>query len=157
MFRNVEINLKKWLSTSCWIYYGGYYQNFLFNDEFKLKSSKSMHNNFSKDFFEAVLDAEPDNFEALETLGHLYTKLGEYQKGLEVDIKLTKHFPDNHLVWYNLACSYSLLNQVDEALNALEKAVWLGYEDLDFMHRDTDLDNIRNHPKFKEIIKKQRD
>jgi predicted Zn-dependent protease len=97
-------------------------------------------------FLEGVRKRCPDNVQVLETLGDLYTKQGLFAEGLEIDKQLTSSFPDHEMYWYNLACSYSLTGQIDDAVDALKKAVNLGYEDVDWLLKDKDLQSIRKHP-----------
>ena len=75
-----------------------------------------------KEIFEAVISRHPDDIEALTRLGHLYTELGDYQRGLETDLKLTALCPDDALAWYNRACSHALLLQEEEGVTALERS-----------------------------------
>lgn len=49
---------------------------------------------------------------------------------------------------YNLACYAALAGQRDEALAAFERAVELGYDDPEHARADTDLDAIRDDPRF---------
>ena len=81
-------------------------------------------------------------------LGDAFTRKGEYQKGLEFDLRLSQLKPENKLIRYNLACSYALTGQKDKALNCLNKAVELGYTDLEHLRKDTDLDTIKSDPRF---------
>jgi hypothetical protein len=55
-------------------------------------------------------------------------------------------------ILYNYACLYSLQKQKKKALQAFEECVKLGFSDYRHLLEDTDLDNIRNEKKFKEII-----
>ncbi|MFH1423280.1 MAG: hypothetical protein ABIH42_11290 [Planctomycetota bacterium] len=104
----------------------------------------------------AILEASrkfsPDNFEVLFHLGNAYTKIGEYVKGLEIDIKLTLLAPENSVVHYNLACSFSLLGRVDESLSELEKSLSLGYAEFDFIRKDKDMEEARKDKRFEEIL-----
>ena len=50
------------------------------------------------------------------------------------------------LVFYNLACSYSLTDQFDRAALALEKAFSLGYRDFAWLAKDPDLKKFRQQP-----------
>ena len=61
--------------------------------------------------------------DALQLLGDHYTQRGRYLDGLKVDERLARLEPHNALVFYNLACSYSLTDQFDRAAFALEKAL----------------------------------
>ncbi len=103
-------------------------------------------------FIEKVLKNCPDFVEALIVLGDDYTKSGRYEEGLKIDQRLIQLRPDDALVHYNLACSYSLLKMPDQGLDALKKAIQLGYRDLSFMKKDSDLDFIRNDLRFKELL-----
>lgn len=57
-------------------------------------------------------------------------------------------------VYYNIACCYSLMNKGEDAIDWLEKSIIHGFTNYGHMVQDTDLDNIRNTPKFKELITK---
>jgi len=109
---------------------------------------------FEIDFYEGVLQGDPNNVEILSLLGNLYTQAGMYEKGLQIDQQLAKMRPDDALVHYNLACSYSLLNRIGEALDELEKAVDLGYNDYIHLRSDSDLDKIRGEARFKALVKR---
>ena len=95
----------------------------------------------------------PNNVDILFELGDLLTKRGFIKEGLDVDLKLSKLLPDDPVVHYNLACSYSLLGRKKEAFNELKKAISLGYDDIDHMKNDRDLDPLKEDPKFKELIR----
>jgi tetratricopeptide (TPR) repeat protein len=106
---------------------------------------------FEIKFFEGIAHHDPDFIEALQILGDAYTKTGQWEKGLKIDERLARLCPDNSLVFYNLACSYSLLKQVEEALGALREAVKLGYSDARWLTKDPDLDNLRRDDRFEKI------
>ena len=105
-------------------------------------------------FLEGVLDKYPTYVECLMYLGNAYTATGMYKKGLEVDLKLEKLRPEDPLVHYNLACSFSLLEMLGESLESLEKAVDLGYDDLEYLEKDGDLDGVKNEDGYKVLIHK---
>ncbi|MFH1771637.1 MAG: hypothetical protein ABH872_02365 [Candidatus Omnitrophota bacterium] len=109
---------------------------------------------FEIKFYESILKERPDFIQVLISLGDTYTRKGFYDEGLEVDKKLTRLKPDCPIVYYNLACSLSLLGKTDEALAQLKKAVLLGYDDIVYMLKDKDLENVRKHPKFNVFIDK---
>jgi len=72
-------------------------------------------------------------------------------EGLEVDERLARLEPRNPLVLYNLACSYSLTNQVERGLEILKQAIALGYRDFKWLRRDPDLRRLRRHSGFAAI------
>jgi tetratricopeptide (TPR) repeat protein len=106
---------------------------------------------FEIKFFEGIAQRDPGFIEALQILGDAYTKTGQWDKGLMIDERLAKLCPDNPLVHYNLACSYSLLKRVDEAFAALSEAVRRGYDDGRWLNKDPDLDNLRQDNRFEKI------
>ena len=58
------------------------------------------------------------------------------------------------MIFYNLACSYSLTNRINESLKALNKEVLLGYNDSKWMDTDPDLDNVRSDTQYQSIRQK---
>jgi tetratricopeptide (TPR) repeat protein len=115
------------------------------------KSAKKEDLEFEIKFFEGVAHRDPNFIEALQILGDAYSKTGQWEKGLHIDKRLAKLSPDNPLVFYNLACSYSLLKHLDQAFAALAHAVKLGYDDARWLIKDPDLNNIREDNRFKQI------
>ena len=109
---------------------------------------------FEIQFFEGVTKRDRDFIDALQILGDAYTKTGQWEKGLTIDKRLARLCPDNPLVFYNLACSYSLMSKLDQAFAALTKAVKLGYDDAKWLTKDPDLENLRKDSRF-EAIKRE--
>jgi len=102
-------------------------------------------------FMEGVVRRDPRYVEALQLLGDNYTKRGRYSEGLNVDERLAELEPENPMVFYNLACSYSLTDQCDRAADAIGKAISLGYRDFNWLIKDPDLKKLRAHPRYKAI------
>jgi tetratricopeptide (TPR) repeat protein len=107
-------------------------------------------------FLEGIVRRIPAYIEALQLLGDDYTRRGRFSEGLRVDERLSRLRPDDSLVHYNLACSYSLTAQVELAVEALESAINLGYRDFKWMAQDPDLKNLRDHSEYKRIRAKVR-
>lgn len=110
--------------------------------------------NFEISFYEKLIKDKPDYIEALIALGDAYTKNGRYADGLKIDQRLAKLKPDDPVIHYNLACSYSLLKMAGLGIDALKKAIDLGYRDFAFMEQDPDLAFVRKDPRYKELISK---
>ena len=111
---------------------------------------------FEIQFIEAVLQKNPNFVEALTALGDLYTKRGLYEKGLQIDERLSRLKPNDPIILYNLACSYSLVNDVDRSLETIKRAIGYGYDDIEHLERDSDLENLRGDNRFKEFLSKIR-
>ena len=107
-------------------------------------------------FLEGIVRRDPEFVEALQILGDDYTRRGAVSKGLKVDERLSELRPDDPIVYYNLACSYSLSDRLELALIALDRALHLGYRDFKWMSRDPDLRKLRLSPHYKKIRAKLR-
>ena len=107
---------------------------------------------FEISFYEKLLRAYPDFIDALLPLGDAYTRRGLHEQGLQIDLRLTRLRGEDAVAWYNLACSYSLLKRVDEACEALRRALELGYGDLAHLQKDPDLVNVRRSPKYRQLL-----
>jgi len=107
-------------------------------------------------FLEGIVGRDPQYVEALQVLGDHYTQRGRFERSLTVDQRLALLEPRNPLVFYNLACSYSLTGELDLALTALEQALSLGYRDFKWLAKDPDLRSLRQHPLYRTIADKIR-
>jgi tetratricopeptide (TPR) repeat protein len=108
------------------------------------------------EFMEGLVRRDPDYVDALQLLGEHYTQRGRYADGLKVDEHLSRLEPRDPLVFYNLACSYSLTGQFDRAVSALQKALQLGYRDFKWLAKDPDLRELRQQPIYRDIQNKIR-
>ncbi len=60
--------------------------------------------------------------------------------------------PNDTLMLYNGACLYARLGESKLAIESLRKALAEGWENYEWMKRDSDLDSIRNDPEFIALI-----
>ena len=67
------------------------------------------------------------------------------RRAMEVD-------PDDPMLLYNVACTYAQLGRTEEALEALERGVEKGWGDKNWIEHDSDLDSIRDNPRYKAIV-----
>ncbi len=118
------------------------------------KENEVQDMDFEIKFYEGLIAKNPNFIDALALLGDLYTKTGRYEDGLRMDENLAKLCPDDPVVLYNLACSYSLLNERDKALLHIKRAIRFGYKDFDHLEKDNDLANLRDDGRFKEYFLK---
>ncbi len=103
---------------------------------------------FEIQFYEGLIAKKPDFFDAMALLADLYTKVGRYEDGLVLDEKMYQIDPENPIILYNLACSYSLVNKVDLSFRTIKKAIKCGYEDFDHLDADKDLRNLKKDQRF---------
>ena len=103
---------------------------------------------------EKRLQTSPNDARAL-CLGSIHLlEIGQTEKGMEWLERSKASQPDDALNLYNVACAYSTIGEIDEALDCLEKCIRKGMAELDWMKNDSDLDNLREHPRFKTLLKK---
>lgn len=105
-------------------------------------------------FLEALMRRCPQDADVLKALGDLYTRTGRYEDGLKTDLELAALCPRESLVWYNLACSYALLNRTEEALASLERSIVLGYRDARCIREDRDLDSLKKDQRFISLLQR---
>ena len=92
--------------------------------------------------------------------GYALLELAKLRKSIEDDqsiilekfVKASSLNETNSL--YNLACLYSLLNKKEDAFEWLERALQTTPEAKENAQNDTDLDNLRQDPRFKELLNK---
>src|SRR5262245_36724739 len=108
---------------------------------------------FLAGILETEIERHPGNLAARIELGHVYTRAKRFEEGLAVDLELVRQAPRDPTVRFNLACSYALLGRKEEALEALEQAVSLGYRDFAHLLADEDLATLREEPRFREIAR----
>ena len=109
----------------------------------------SKRKDFEIRFYEGIIEERPNFTNVLLSLGDIYTKKGFYKEGLAVDKKLIDLLPQDPIVHYNFACSLSLVSELGQSLLQLKRAVLLGYDDFDFIEKDSDLVNLRQTQDYK--------
>ncbi|MBI2901089.1 MAG: hypothetical protein HYY17_12960 [Planctomycetes bacterium] len=57
------------------------------------------------------------------------------------------------VIAYNLACAYALTGEKERALDWLEMAILGGYSDWDHLKKDSDLDSLREEPRYKALLR----
>ena len=107
---------------------------------------------FQTRFLGIALRARPQDPNLISDLANALTRVGRFEEGLELDRRVVELDPDCPVAHYNLACSLSLTGALDEALDALARAVDLGYCDFDSARSDPDLEAVRARPEFTELF-----
>ncbi|MGB6690666.1 MAG: serine/threonine-protein kinase [Terracidiphilus sp.] len=59
---------------------------------------------------------------------------------------------DRWLAWYSFACVATAAGHTDEAFKYLQEAIDRGYKDADGLMTDDDLKNLRQRPRFQELV-----
>ena len=81
-------------------------------------------------------------------------RLGETQQATEWMMSSLEDAPMDSIIQYNGACFFSLAGETEHALDCLENClVKVGNINREWLVHDSDMDNIRDHPRFAEIIR----
>lgn len=109
----------------------------------------------AKSDFERIL--ELDTIATIGSCRHyaLYF-LGQESEAVQWMQSVIESASDKAGCYYDAACLYARMNKTEEALAAFDKCLSLGYKRFKHIEVDDDLDNIRNLPRFNEILNKYR-
>jgi adenylate cyclase len=104
---------------------------------------------------EKAVAARPDDADALAFGAGLLAVLGETDRTKDWAERAVIIEPDDHYMHYNLACAFAILGEVELALDRLAQA--LGPRSVtslkEYMLNDSDLDVLRDHPRYAAILK----
>ena len=90
---------------------------------------------FDVALLEDLLAEKFDHIEAMKQLAEIYTQTGRHREGLEMDRRIVKARPMDAVAQYNLACSLSLCDMLDDTFRTLARAMRLGYRDYEQIGR----------------------
>jgi adenylate cyclase len=101
----------------------------------------------------AMLEIDPNDNRALNMGAFALLRLGKGEEATKWMWTSLKNAPMDSIIQYNGACFYSLAGDVVHALDCLEHClIKVGNISREWLDHDSDMDNIRNHPRFAEIV-----
>jgi TolB-like protein/Flp pilus assembly protein TadD len=103
---------------------------------------------------EKHLELNPDDARALYLGASALVQLGDRERGLEWAKRAFGIDPEDSSVLYNVACVYTLVGRLDDAIGCLEKAVQNGFGHKEWLENDSDLEPLRGDPRFEALRKK---
>ena len=104
--------------------------------------------------YQKSLALQPDSFLALSRMAMLQIKKKNYSDAISLlSGPMLRLQPDNTVIYYNIACLYALQNDQDNAIGWLRTALEKGYDNLEKIRIDPDLENIRNSTYYQTFIK----
>ena len=84
-------------------------------------------------------------------LAVIYREADDFIKAIEIINEGIKENEEQGFLYYNRACFYVNIGELDKALEDVIKCIDLDDLFLDYMKRDRELDPIRNLEKYKEL------
>jgi TolB-like protein/Flp pilus assembly protein TadD len=103
---------------------------------------------------EKHLELNPDDARALYLGAGALVQLGDGERGLDWTRRAYAIDSEDPGVLYNVACSYSNMGRVDDAIACLEKAVQNGFGHREWFENDSDLDPLRDDERFQALMKR---
>ncbi|MFC1796098.1 tetratricopeptide repeat protein [Pseudomonadota bacterium] len=100
------------------------------------------------------LEMNPHDTRALYVCAQNLCCVGELEKGHELAERALGQDQDEPVVLYNVACFYVHAGDKDRALELLESAIDKGWGDKAWLETDSDLDSIRDLPRFRELLER---
>lgn len=105
--------------------------------------------------YESITKAEPNNGAACFNLGWSRHGLGKYQEAIDAfqkPLQLSKGTPREPTVMYAVATMYAGMKNNDKAIEWLNKSLAAKYQGLRGIGTDPNLSNLRDDPRFREIV-----
>ena len=101
------------------------------------------------------LQRNPEETRALYMGANAFVCLGESERGLRWAERALDLEPDESMLLYNVGCVYSLAGEIDRALECIEKSVSSGLAYVDWLRNDSNLDPLRDQPRFQALLEQQ--
>jgi len=123
-------------------------------NDLNLETETKKANQRALDIVRKHLDLNPDDARAFYLGAGTLVKEDEPEEALRWVEKAVLIDPNETSVLYNAMCIYSMLGKIDEALDYFEKAIKAGFASREWIENDSDIDPIRDHPRFQKTLKK---
>ncbi len=94
----------------------------------------------------------PDDARGLYMMANGLVALGERERGREAAERALNIRPGDPMLLYNVGCIFSMLGLGEAALDCLAKAAAGGLKQRGWYENDGDLDPLRTHPRFQELL-----
>ncbi len=105
-------------------------------------------------YFLKALEIDPTYEQAHRYLNKLYYNTKQWEAAEKNLLKWIQINPKKAVSYYDLACIKSFQNQIPEGLEYLEQSFKKGYQNLDIIKTDSDIENLRKTDAYQELLKK---
>lgn len=96
---------------------------------------------------------EPDNYYLYSNIGIELAEQQDFADAVFCHEKALQMDAANADLWYNAACTYSLMGEAMRGLLALEKAIQLDDENRNYALQDPELEFLQKHKRFWKLVK----
>ena len=103
---------------------------------------------------EKHLEWHPDDARAFHLGAGSLILTGDTERAMRWLERAQEIDPTDSVVLYNVACNLATLGEIDDALSYLEDAIEFGTVSNTWMRNDSDLDNLRDDPRFEALLQK---
>jgi tetratricopeptide (TPR) repeat protein len=103
---------------------------------------------------EKYLRLNPHDERALILGANALWLVGQQGRALEWANRASELGHDNPSMLYNLACFYSVAGELEKALDNIERSANVGAISKDWLDHDSDLDPIREDPRFQALLER---
>jgi Flp pilus assembly protein TadD len=100
---------------------------------------------------EQSAEIDPTNIHTHLALGWCYKRTGRLDLAIEALQAALAAEPDEAIVYYNLACYWSLAKNKQNALDCLSRALSMDGQYREMVHHESDFDNLRDDPDFQTL------
>ncbi|GMR17082.1 MAG: hypothetical protein BMS9Abin32_138 [Gammaproteobacteria bacterium] len=102
-------------------------------------------------FGEDRLAVNAEDVDTISDIAYYYSRVGKERQSRKLDAKAASAAPGNIYVQYNSALIHAYLGDTEQALQALERAVALGYQ-TDLLSIDPGLRPLRSEARFQRLV-----
>ncbi len=96
---------------------------------------------------------QQSDYESFQKKAFAFMELGRYKRAIAYFDQVIKANPEEFSLFYNKACCYALLGDVEEASVALQEAIYLNSECLDMAKTDSDFDAVRYDANLRALLR----
>ena len=103
------------------------------------------------EYFESAAELDNENMDIWLALGWCHKRVGKLDMAIQSLEEALSFKPGEAIIYYNLACYWSLANNVKLALDYLTRAFSINPNYRDLICGEQDFDPIRSDPRFQEL------
>lgn len=137
------------MAPNDYIVWGNLADAYYFGENFKQVAGVTYKR--ARELAEGALEVNPNDAEALSSVAYYEARLGNRDRAFEMDALAREKAPNTMYVYYNSALVHAQFSATAGALDALERAVELDYQQ-DLLPLDPAFESLRDEERFKQLV-----